>query len=356
MKRRKPLANPSVLAKTWTCDPRTFLSWVTEISAGKNVWMRRRRLLCVCFWCALGLATGSLAAAESKSQQSREEVVFCAYNVRNWLSMDRYEDGRMLQAAPKPETEKAAVIATLTAIKPDILGLCEMGTEADVLDLQSMLKTAGLHLPHVEVTHGGDPNRRLALLSRFPIAARNSQTSLTYQLEGRVMPFQRGILDVTIHPLPGQPIRFLGVHLKSMREVLDGDQALMRRNEAELLRNHIDRIFQADPSTRLLAYGDFNEHRHEAAIKAIQGSRTSVDFLEDLRVTDANGLAWTHYWAVADSYSRLDYFFVSRSLKAWLDMKASRIHTDQDFEKASDHRPIVAVLRVPRLTSADVGP
>ena len=304
----------------------------------------------------LGLTARSVTSAEPKAKTASQEVVFCAYNVRNWLSMDRFENGRVREATPKPEEEKAAVIATLAAIKPDILGLCEIGTESDALELQSLLKKAGLRLTHFEVAQGGDPNRRLALLSRFPITARNSQATLTYQLDGRVMPFQRGILDVTIHPLPGQPIRFIGVHLKSMREVPEGDQALMRRSEAELLRTHIDRIFQTDPATRLLAYGDFNEHRHEAPIRAIQGSRTGMNFLEDIRVTDANGQSWTHFWAAADSYSRLDYFFVSRALRPWVDLKASRIHTDPDFDQASDHRPIVTVLRVPPPTAASQGP
>ncbi len=308
--------------------------------------------------CFLGLGLAALLSSVATSAFSQPtaaatEVVFCAYNVRNWLVMDRFEEGRAQESAPKPEAEKAAVIAALKAIKPDILGLCEMGTQADVEDLQARLKAAGVDLPHLEWVSGSDPSRRLALLSRFLIVARNPQTSLSYRIDGKVLPFQRGILDVTLEPAPGQALRFLGLHLKSKREVPDADQAEMRRNEAALLRAHIDRILAEDPGTRLLAYGDFNEHRHEAPIRVIQGSRTSLDYLEDLRVTDAHGLTWTHFWSAADSYSRLDYLFVSRALKPWVDLSASRIHTDPDFEKASDHRPIVAVLRIPPSSAAE---
>ncbi len=55
---------------------------------------------------------------------------------------------------------------------------------------------------------------------------------------------------------------------------------------------------------------------------------------------DANGEVWTHYYDWEHSYSRLDYFFVSRALHPHV-LRESHIHTDKDFDSASDHRPIV---------------
>ncbi|MBL9133435.1 MAG: endonuclease/exonuclease/phosphatase family protein [Verrucomicrobiaceae bacterium] len=274
-------------------------------------------------------------------------AVFCSYNVKNWLTMDRFdmETKKMLTATGKPEAEKERVVSILAAIKPDVLGVCEIGTSDDVADLQKRLKKAGLDLPFTELAHGGDEARRLALLSRFPIAARNSQTDLKYKLGDVEFPFQRGILDATIRFTKSFDVRFLGVHLKSKREIPEADQNQMRRHEARLLRKHMDGIFTASPGARILAYGDFNEHRNEPAIDTIMGDRKSETEMTDVWLKDNDGEVWTHFWDAADTYSRLDYLFTSRLLKPHLDFKKSFIYSARDFDKASDHRPIVTTIR-----------
>ncbi len=297
--------------------------------------------------CAVLLVALCLLRPPDLGAQVPDSAVFCAYNVRNWLFMDRFVDNAVVKNAAKSEPEKQAVIQTLTVLKPDILGLCEIGTAEDLAEIQALLKENGIDLPHSEVAQGGDTVRRLGLLSRFPIAARQSQDKLTYDLDGRVMAVQRGILDVTLDLRADFQLRCLGIHFKSKREVAEGDQALMRRNEAELLRRHIDSVLEKDPDTRLLAYGDFNEYRNEAAIKAVQGSRTGPNYLEDLRPADSEGEVWTHYWATADVYSRIDYLFVSRALKPFVWKERTFTHRVLDFETASDHRPLGTTLLLP---------
>jgi endonuclease/exonuclease/phosphatase family metal-dependent hydrolase len=295
--------------------------------------------LVVC--CQPGLTAG--AANEDPPQT----LVFCAYNVKNWLQMDRFDGGVVSKNSSKPEAEKAAVIATLKTISPDILGLSEIGTAQDLAEIQSLLKQAGLDLPHSELAQGGDPTRRLGLLSRFPFSSRQSLTDLTYKLGGQVIPVQRGFLDVSIQPYPEIQLRFIGVHFKSMREIPEADQSLMRRHESSLLRKHVDAILEDAPDAALLLYGDFNEHRHEPPIKTIHGSRTSLGYLEDIRVRDPQGQTWTHFWETADSYSRLDYFFASRAMKRLIDPNGSYIFDSPTFLEASDHRPIITTLQLP---------
>ena len=106
----------------------------------------------------------------------------------------------------------------------------------------------------------------------------------------------------------------------------------------------MDGIFTADPKVRLLAYGDFNEHRNEPAVDIIMGDRQGDTAMLDVQLRDRDGQVWTHFWDSADSYSRLDYFFASRVLRPHLDYKKCFIYSARDFDKASDHRPIV--LRV----------
>lgn len=274
-------------------------------------------------------------------QDSGQRVTVCAYNLKNWLIMDRFNGREVVKSSPKPEAEKARVIETLCAIQPDILGVCEIGSETDLLELQARLKAEGINLPHHEVAHGGDEYRRQGLLSRHPIVSRQSQTDLHYELGEALMPFQRGILDVGVELPDKSVLRCLGVHLKSKREVPEGDQALMRRNEARLLRKHIDTILEANPSRQIVVYGDFNEHRNEPPIRDIIGSRASPGHMADALIRDLDGEVWTHFWDAADSYSRFDYFFLSRSLLPRIDWKKSFIYKRRDFDEASDHRPIV---------------
>jgi endonuclease/exonuclease/phosphatase family metal-dependent hydrolase len=287
---------------------------------------------------AVFFAAALLSAAEP------ERLTFCSYNLKNWLTMDRFDQQtyKSLPSAPKPEDERQRVVKILAAIKPDILGVCEIGNADDLADLQKRLKAGGIDLPHTELAHGGDETRRLAILSRLPIKLRNSQTDLKYQLGAQTLPFQRGILHVTIPITPTFDLHCVGVHLKSKREITEADQVQMRRNEARLLRKHLDRIFTQEPGARILAYGDFNEHRNEPAISDIIGSpRTSDTAMQDVWLKDKDGEVWTHFWDAADTYARLDYCFASRLLRPHLDYRGCYIYSARDFDKASDHRPLV---------------
>ena len=279
------------------------------------------------------------ALAAHLSAAEPERLTFCSYNLKNWLTMER-SIGK--PPTPKPEAERSQVVKTLAAIHPDILGICEIGTADDLAELQQRLQAAGVDLPYTELAHGSHPARRLALLSRLPIKTRNTQTTLTYQIGAQTLPFQRGILDVTIAITPTFDLHLLGVHLKSMRTVSEADQSEMRRNEARLLRLHIDSIFTQEPGACILAYGDFNAHRNEPSLAEIMGSpRSAETSLTDVLLRDANGEVWTHFWDTADIYSRLDYCFTSRLLRPHIDTRSSFVHADRDFYKASDHRPLV---------------
>jgi endonuclease/exonuclease/phosphatase family metal-dependent hydrolase len=276
--------------------------------------------------------------------KERTEITICGYNLRNYILAERTVNGQKLPDQPKPSYEKEAVVRFIAEIKPDILGVCEIGSEGELKDLQTRLKTAGVDLPNFEYAHGGDPHRRLALLTRFKIVGRNSQTELKYRIGEQVFPMNRGILDVTVEPRPGFQLRCLGAHLKSMRPVPDADQALMRRNEAHLIRLHLDRIFSVDPKAKLILYGDFNEYKNQPSIAEITGVRGSASGLTDMMLRDSRKETWTHYWQDAEEYSRLDYMFVSRELSPYMNRKDSCIYDPPDYYDGSDHRPVVGKI------------
>jgi endonuclease/exonuclease/phosphatase family metal-dependent hydrolase len=269
---------------------------------------------------------------------------FIAYNVENWLTMDRYVDRKNLKGAPKPEKEKQATIAILVRHTPDVIGLCEIGEASDLAEIQQDLKQAGLDLPHLHYTGGSDPTRHLGILSRFPITSTAKPAVSEYQLDGKTFAINRGILDATVQA-HGKSYRFIGAHFKSKRETEQGDQEAMRTNEARLMRRHVDTILRQDADARLVVYGDFNDTRATPAIKALTGRYNDPAYLTAIPAKDSRGHAWTHHWAPHDIYSRIDFVMVTRGMKSDVDFQAAKIIDDPDWSDASDHRPILAIFR-----------
>jgi endonuclease/exonuclease/phosphatase family metal-dependent hydrolase len=280
------------------------------------------------------------------AKKEQGEIIFVAYNLWNYLAMDRRIDGETVEDAPKPEDQVTALIDAIAASQPDILGVCEIGDETFLKDLQKRLKSKGIDLPHTEMIEDDwEGSRNLALLSRFPIVERNSRDDLNYRLDDTVQPFQRGILDVTVAPTSDYRLRCVGLHLKSKREVRQADQAAMRRNEAQLAREHIDAILADQPGVNLITYGDFNDTRNEAPVRTLQGRFGTDGWLDDLKLEDQYGFRWTHYWNWADIYARIDFALVSPGLSPEIDRDRSYILHFKDWALASDHRPLVVSLK-----------
>jgi endonuclease/exonuclease/phosphatase family metal-dependent hydrolase len=275
---------------------------------------------------------------------SSEGLRFITYNVENWLVMDRYVEGKTLKGAPKPESEKKAVVELLARHKPDILGLCEIGEATDLAEIREKLKAAGLDLPHSHYTGGSDPTRHLGLLSRYPIISTAKPAETEYQLAGQTFAINRGILDATIQAR-GKSYRFLGLHLKSKRDSEQGDQEAIRLNEARLLRRHIDSILKPNESARVIVYGDLNDTRATPTIKTITGKYNDPTYLTAIPAKDSQNNAWTYHWALHDIYSRIDFVMVSQGLRSDVNFNASKIIDDTGWDKASDHRPVLAIFK-----------
>lgn len=284
-------------------------------------------------------AIGHCAVAEDV-----KEIVFCSYNLENFTEGKAPDAVSPQGLKPKGAGAIAAQIRIIREISPDVLGVCEMGSPAMFERFRSELRSAGVELPHAEYVVAGDEDRHLALLSRYPIVARESQKDLRFELNGREESVRRGILDVTLQVNADYRLRCVGVHLKSKLPVPQGE-ALIRRFEAQKLRQHLDRILAADPQANILCYGDFNDTRNEPMYQQVVGIRGSPSFFTELPCVDAFGDRWTHYWKTADQYSRIDYLFSSSGLLPEVNQSGSRIHRSDDWNAASDHRPIFTAIR-----------
>ncbi len=289
---------------------------------------------------AASLAALFLAAPTSLLATDPPPVTVLSFNVKNYLAMDRRIKGEQIENAPKPEKELDAVVRIIIKAQPDVLGITEIGV-AEVEDLQKRLAEKGLTLPHTTIAEGYDPVRHVALLSRYPILATDHQTADTYMAGPVKLQFKRGILDATLEPAPGYQLRLLGTHLKSKRETQVADQAIMRREEAKIVRAHADKILKKAPEVNLLVFGDFNDYRPEAPVKALQGRFGTDLYLRDIPLADSHGYRWTHYWSYADVYSRIDYNFVSKGLYPEVNQDESYIDNSPDWFTASDHRAMI---------------
>lgn len=292
---------------------------------------------------ALTLA-GSPLSARPAATAEIEPFVVLSYNVENWLTTDRTVKNRHVASAPKPESEKDAVVGVIAAHQPAVLGIVEMGGRSDLEDLQARLKAKGLDYPNVEWHQGLDQDRHVALLSRFPIVERNSQDQVGFDLDGKPEGIQRGILDVTIEPAPGCRVRLIGLHLKSRRKVANIDEAALRAKEAWFVRQYVDAILTKDPKTRLLLYGDLNDTKEQYPIREILGPRRAPGRLTDIPVEDSRGERWTHYFKTADEYARIDFFMASPALLPQISRSKRGVDDSPQWSDASDHRAIFLTI------------
>ena len=272
------------------------------------------------------------------------------YNVENYL------DAPSGTRRAKSDEAKAKLRDNILALKPDILALQEMGSTNALLELRDSLKAAGLDLPYWEHVTGFDTNIHVAILSKFPFAARRPQTNDYFLLSGRRFRVSRGFAEVDIKVNDNYTFTLLSVHLKSRRPVPEADEAEMRLEEAKILREKVDAVLAANSSANVIVLGDFNDLYNSPAIKAVVGRGRNA--LVDTRPSEQNGdntpnpnprynprnIVWTHYYGVEDTYSRIDYIMLSPGMaREWV-TNETYVLTVPNWGVASDHRPLVATF------------
>ena len=296
----------------------------------------------------LSLAGLTLLLVGTVSAQTSTTFVVGSYNIENWNSIER--QGKLNQ--PKPQAEKNAVLNVIASVHPDVLGLEEIGTSDDLAELRAGLTSKGVVYPFVEYLQGADRDRRVCLLSRFPIVERHSRTDYTYRLNDQVTPIGRGILDVVVRVNDHYSFRAIVVHLKSKRTIEFGDQAVMRLEEAKLLRAHLNGIFKSNPATKLLALGDFNDTPETLPVKTVIGEPPFALFA--LPCQTGKGYTGTHLWRFHSDWSRLDYLLASPNLSNDFVTGSAHIYEGPAAGVASDHRLIYAGFTTPAVVRVAV--
>jgi endonuclease/exonuclease/phosphatase family metal-dependent hydrolase len=270
------------------------------------------------------------------------------FNVENYL--DAPAGNRPLKSAEA----RAKVCQSILAIKPDVIALEEMGSTNALFELQASLKAGGLDLPYWDQVTGADTNIHVSVLTRLPIVARHPHTNESFLLEGRRFQVSRGFAELEIQVNPKYKFTLIAAHLKSRRPDPAADEEEWRYEEAAALRRVIEARLAEDPGQQLIVLGDFNDIKDSKPIRAIMGRGRNRLF--DTRPAERNGddpagagkgherrnIAWTHYYAKEDTYSRIDYILISQGMKPeWLPAE-SYVLSLPNWGLASDHRPVVA--------------
>lgn len=271
------------------------------------------------------------------------------YNVRNYLAMDRRVDGAYRPDYPKPEVEKAAVQDVILRIRPDILALQEMGSEAYLKELAMDLAGRGLPFPYAFVATGADLDRHLALLSRVPWeSVRDHPNVISGRLPtGEVRRVKRGLLEAVFRTA-GVRWAFYVVHLKSVSEAgaEDAGAARQRNEEATALRNLILRLEGSQPAGPVLVAGDFNDHPRSPALERFSTIGPQALF-KAIPAADSRGETWTYWHASSETYSRLDYLLASPALLEWVEGRRAVVDDGPHALAGSDHRMVYLDLRFP---------
>jgi len=272
------------------------------------------------------------------------------YNLENY--MDRDVGTRHAKSAEA----KAKIHECIRALNPDVIALQEMGSPEALQELRTSLKTDGLDFPFWEHVTGFDTNIHVAVLSRFPFAARRPHTNEFFLLGGRRFQVSRGFAEVDVKVGDGYSFTLITTHLKSRRPVPVADEAELRLEEARLLREKIDARLAANPNANLIVLGDFNDTRDSRSTREIIGRGRFK--LTDTRPAERNGdnapnlnpaweprnITWTHYYGKDDTYSRIDYILLSPGMaREWV-TNETYVLTLPNWGIGSDHRPLVAAF------------
>jgi endonuclease/exonuclease/phosphatase family metal-dependent hydrolase len=293
-----------------------------------------------------GLVVGG--AGPAPARQPTDTFALATYNLENYL------DTATPSRPAKPEAGRSKIVEALQALRADVLALQEVGGRRALLELGARLRAAGLDYPHHEIVEGFDTNIQVALLSRFPIVDRRSHSNLTFLLHGRRFRTTRGILEVDLAVSPRYQLTLMAVHLKSRRESSEASQEDIREQEAQVLRRLIDARLRQNPDANLVVLGDLNDLKSSMAVRTIigRGAQAMVDTRpSELQVgvdadrtsaADSRSIAWTHFYAREDTYSRVDYILVSRGLAREWHRSGTYVLAFPDWGQASDHRPLLA--------------
>jgi len=270
-------------------------------------------------------------------------------------NLEFYVDTPTLSYEPKSEQARSIVRQSIRTMNPDLIALQEVGSTNALLELRAALKKDGLDFPYWQHVQGWDTNLHVAFLSKHPFTSVRHHTRESYLHRGRRFHVLRGFGEVEIE-FEKRRLNFITAHLKSKRQTAEANQEELRLEEARILREKIDQHLQRNSQAHLFVLGDFNDGVGTPVYQTLLGR--GKNRLIDTRPHERNGdslpnpnpryeprrIAWTHYYAKEELYSRIDMILLSPSLQKFFRPEQSYVLSLKDWGNASDHRPVCVKL------------
>ena len=282
--------------------------------------------------------------AKMPKPKDSEPVRFLMMNAENYFVKEDNQRSRY-KISIKKEPAREAVADVIASVKPEIVGLIEIGGPKALSDLQKRLSARGLVYRYAKVLPRAGEDRALAILSMHPFVQDNSRADCKLLGNQRQM-MLRGILDVTVKVQGTRYFRVLGAHLKS-RVADDPAAATARRSkEARTLAMYLQTIMRGQPNMPIVVYGDWNDGPGDTSLQVLMQGVSEDAALARVKATDSRGDAWTIYYEPSQTYHTFDQIFVNRVLKSRRGRSCdSGIVDGEQATKASDHRAVWCELR-----------
>jgi endonuclease/exonuclease/phosphatase family metal-dependent hydrolase len=258
-------------------------------------------------------------------------VRLATWNVHDLFDeVDRREPPGVLDEVPPPAQVAAhleAAAAVLRRLDADAVLLQEV---EDLPLLERLAALAGY--PEARLVEGNDPRGiDVALLSRLPVRHYLSHAG-EREPDGSAR-WPRDAVEAVLEA-GGQPLVLLGTHLSSHLSDPDG---LRRARQAAALRALADAAVAASPGALVVVGGDLNDEAAASALAALLGDGAWL-------AAAPAGEAWT--WSDGPRRAALDHLALpADQVEAVL---AARVEGGADVAAASDHRPVVVDLALPR--------
>ena len=273
-----------------------------------------------------------------------ERIRVASYNVKNYLSMDRWAGGGWREDYPKPEIENGIVRSIIKRVNPDVLALQEIGEIGYLYDLWRDLNNSGIgnYSFSFWVRGEADEKRHLALLSRLPMQKKTAHLDLNFSYFGENTRPRRGLMEVEFRTR-GKSWRLFNLHLKSKWTERDDDPQAedLREKEARVIRDYIRATYPPESNHRHLVVGDFNDYKNTAPIRRfLKVNKTTLHHMLPCR--DTMGYFWTHSYNKRDRYNRLDYLFSIPAICGHCFKGSARANDSLHCLEGSDHRMVYA--------------
>ncbi len=285
------------------------------------------------------------------AQTNTNTFTVATYNLERYIDATDGSEGKSLAS-------RAAVRESICALNVDVLALEEIGTTNVLLKLREDLKTGGQDFPYWEHVTGYDKYVNVAILSKLAIVARRPHPRESFLLNGRRLYVSRGFAEVDLRVNDQFQFTLLTAHLKSRRPVPAADEEEWREQEAIRLREFIDLRLAENPQLNLVVAGDLNDTKDSVCVRTVVGrgktalidtrpGEAASDEPDGRRRLTTRRITWTHFYSKEDSYSRIDYVFLSPAMARLWDQRDSYVLTMPNWGVASDHRPVLVAFRLP---------